>query len=97
MLVYLFSWFMMVSHDVQELQMTKARIDKNIPIPPPRGEPVELTASLRLMDVGDSFIVERIRRPALAMAVRREEMRNGTTFVTRQTEDKQHVRTWRTG
>lgn len=73
------------------------RVEKDVPIPAPGGRPADetaLTASLRLLTPGDSFAVEKRRRGALAVAVTREQIRNGTKFTTRMTDDGR-VRVWR--
>lgn len=75
--------------------MTKTeQIHNDIPLPPPSGGRTALTASLRLLTPGDSFAVERARRAALSVAIRREQIRKGVRFTTRLMEDGK-VRVWR--
>lgn len=73
-----------------------AKIDKGVPIPEKKtnGNVIGITPSLRQLAVGDSFVMHKSRRPAITVAIGREQFRNGTTFVTRLVENNQ-VRIWR--
>lgn len=71
--------------------MNAYKIERGIPIPPKGGERTGLTATLRALDVGDSFLIanEKERLRALHFA-----SRAGVKIATRKVEGG--IRVWRT-
>jgi hypothetical protein len=65
------------------------KIEKGIPIPPPRG--LGISAALRAMDVGDSFLITGRNQASASSALGRFAPKK---FATRNVEGG--VRIWRT-